>query len=212
MVGLDRLQLRLDLRHHGREVGCRVPRVGDDAQRVVRGRARALALSHRRVGRYDVEMVVNGILGSLVAITAPCAVCTPLESIVIGAVGGYAAIAGNDAVAACGLDDPVGAVGVHGCSAVVGLLAVGVFADASLIVTGLEHDDGLLRGGGARLLGAQCAAVLVVVAWSVVTSWLSFLALRAHSGDLRVSADEEPPRHGHSRARPRPRRVVAAHS
>ena len=151
----------------------------------------SLAISLRRFGLYDVEMVVNGILGSLVAITAPCAVCTPIESLAIGAAGGIAAIGANDALAARGLDDPVGAIGVHGASAVVGLLSVGLFADSALVNGAPRVADGLLRGGGFRLLGVQCAAALVVAAWALATSWLAFGALRLLCGDLRVSRDEE---------------------
>ena len=136
-------------------------------------------------------MVVNGVLGSLVAITAPCAVCTPIEALAVGAAGGIAAIRANDALAAHGLDDPVGAIGVHGASAVVGLLSVGLFADSALVNGAPRVADGLLRGGGFRLLGVQCAAALVVAVWALATSWLAFGALRLICGDLRVSRDEE---------------------
>ncbi|CAE7633818.1 AMT1-5, partial [Symbiodinium sp. CCMP2456] len=99
------------------------------------------------------DEIANGILGSLVAITATCACVHPPEAPLIGAVGAILALLVNDWIARLKLDDPVGAVGVHGAAAAWGVLAVGLFADGAL--PGIEVASGLFRGGGVHLLGVQ---------------------------------------------------------
>ncbi|CAE7942062.1 amt-3 [Symbiodinium sp. KB8] len=77
--------------------------------------------------------IANGLLGALVAITATCACVHPYEAVIVGFVGSISALACNDLFEyRLHIDDPVGAVGVHGASGIWGLIAVGLFADASL--------------------------------------------------------------------------------
>eukprot|EP00438_Fugacium_kawagutii_P024331 Skav216815 [mRNA] locus=scaffold135:139057:144474:- [translate_table: standard] len=133
--------------------------------------------------------IANGMLGSgfasgaLVAITATCASVHAHDALIIGFVGSVAALAANQLILGkvegrsilslqlrilrWELDDPVGAVGVHGASAIWGLVAVGLFADAKL--PGIEVEDGLFRGGSARLLGVQLLLALSIMGWSLVT-------------------------------------------
>jgi len=113
------------------------------------------------------DEIANGILGSLVAITATCACVHPPEAPLIGALGAILALLANDWIVRLKLDDPVGAVGVHGAAAAWGVLAVGLFADGTL--PGIEVASGLFRGGGVHLLGVQLLLVLSVVGWSLVT-------------------------------------------
>lgn len=110
--------------------------------------------------------IVNGILGSLVAITPTCACVHTYVALVIGIVGSLVACLINDVVMLkkLKLDDPVGAVGVHAGSAVWGLLAVGLFADSGL--PGITVRDGLFYGGGFTQIGVQVLAIVVVAAWS----------------------------------------------
>ena len=148
-----------------------------------------LAYSHWLFGGvFDVEIVVNGVLGALVAITAPCAVCSPGEAIVIGGVGCVVANKGNDLLVYLGIDDPVGATGVHGCAAVWGLVATGLFSRAS---PDMDVKNGLFHGGGFALLGEQLLGALAIAAWGCASSWLGFKCIGRALGGLRVTAEEE---------------------
>ena len=122
--------------------------------------------------------IVNGILGSLVAITPTCACVHTYVALVIGIVGSLIACLTNDVVMLkkLKLDDPVGAVGVHAAGAVWGLLAVGLFADSAL--PGITVRDGLFYGGGFTQLGVQVLAVVVVAAWSGVLMFPFFWIMR----------------------------------
>ncbi|CAK9044516.1 unnamed protein product [Durusdinium trenchii] len=127
--------------------------------------------------------IANGILGALVSITATCV--HPFEALVIGFVGSIIALLTNDLVEfRLRIDDPVGAIGVHGSAAMWGILAVGLFADTAL--PGIQVDNGLLRGGGLRLMGAQLVLMLAILGWSLVVVTPFFLLVGiAFSGDWR---------------------------
>ncbi|CAK9081153.1 Putative ammonium transporter 3 [Durusdinium trenchii] len=129
------------------------------------------------------EEIANGILGALVSITATCV--HPFEALVIGFVGSIIALLTNDLVEfRLRIDDPVGAIGVHGSAAMWGILAVGLFADTAL--PGIQVDNGLLRGGGLRLMGAQLVLMLAILGWSLVVVTPFFLLVGiAFSGDWR---------------------------
>lgn len=152
------------------------------------GMCAALYSAWSTKGRYHVDIIVNGVLGGLVGITAGCAVVSPSEAIAIGAIGGGVAVGGAKVTAWLLLDDPCGAFAVHGFGGMWGLLAVGLFADGSL--PGVEIDDGVFRGGDGRLLGFQCLAIVVICAWGFGGSWLVFKALGLF-GPIRASALEE---------------------
>jgi len=72
----------------------------------------------------------------------------------------------NDWIALCKIDDPVGAIGVHGAAAVWGILAVGLFADGQL--AGIQVASGLFRGGGFRLLEVQLLLIASIFGWSLL--------------------------------------------
>lgn len=134
-----------------------------------------------RYGKPDVSMTLNGSLVGLVAITAGCAVVSPVGAAVIGLIAGFALVFGIEFVEkVLKIDDPVGAVGVHGVGGALGTLLVGVFA----------VDGGLLYGGGLGLLGTQAIGVLAVAAWVAVTMVVTFMAIK-HTIGLRVSEAEE---------------------
>eukprot|EP00439_Symbiodinium_sp_Y106_P022636 s1102_g2.t2 len=113
------------------------------------------------------DHVVNGILGSLVAITATCACVHPPAALIIGLVGAIVALLVNDWIPGENvIDDPVGAIGVHGAAAVWGILAVGLFADGQL--AGIQVASGLFRGGGFRLLEVQLLLIASIFGWSLL--------------------------------------------
>jgi Amt family ammonium transporter len=125
----------------------------------------------------------NGALAGLVAITASCAWVTPFESIIIGGIGGAVMYAGVVLLERLKIDDPVGAVGVHGFGGVWGTLAVGLFANSGELV-------GLFHGGGLGLLGAQLVGVIVVMAFVMVSAGVLFAVLKATLG-LRIAPEGE---------------------
>mmetsp|Transcript_56305 Transcript_56305/g.174697 ORF Transcript_56305/g.174697 Transcript_56305/m.174697 type:complete len:544 (+) Transcript_56305:17-1648(+) len=132
--------------------------------------------SWRTKGAVEVNAVVNGILSGLVAITAGCAAMTPLEALLVGGLGAAMAEATSKALVRWQiLDDPVGAVGVHGTAGIWGLLAVGLFSQSSLIA-GPER-DGLFHGGGLELLGVQALGIATTISWAFVSSNVIFRVL-----------------------------------
>jgi Amt family ammonium transporter len=146
----------------------------------------AIALVWVLFGKPDLSMGMNGALAGLVAITAPCAYVEPWAAIVIGALGGIIVVFGVVLLDRLRIDDPVGAVPVHGFNGVWGTIAVGMFGKSSL---GLPH-DGLLYGGGFSQLGIQALGVVTSALFIVTTMGVVFKLLDLTIG-LRVSREEE---------------------
>lgn len=129
----------------------------------------------------DVSMCLNGALAGLVAITAGCDVVDPFGAFFIGLAAGGLVVASVeffDKVAK--IDDPVGAISVHGACGMFGTLAVGLFAT----------DGGLFYGGGFKLLGTQFIGVLSVAVWVAVTMTIIFQVIK-HTIGLRVEQEIE---------------------
>lgn len=139
-----------------------------------------MALNWLRHGKPTAGMLLNGALAGLVAITAGCAAVTPVIAILIGALGGVVMYLGTAVLRRARIDDPVGAVPVHGGAGIFGVLAVGLFAT----------EGGLLMGGGTGLLATQVLGIAAIVAWTAATAGLLFVAMKFTVG-LRVSAAEE---------------------
>ncbi|MDY4608984.1 MAG: ammonium transporter [Sphaerochaetaceae bacterium] len=134
-----------------------------------------------RYKKPDVSMTLNGVLAGLVAITAGCDVVSPVGAAVIGIVAGVVivfAVEFFDKVVK--IDDPVGAISVHGVCGALGTLLTGLFA----------VDGGLFYGGGFHMLGIQTLGVGSVVLWVVVTMTIVFRVIKKTVG-LRVTAAEE---------------------
>jgi ammonium transporter, Amt family len=144
----------------------------------------SMALSWMLFGKPDVSMTLNGTLAGLVGITASAAAVSPLSACVIGLVSGLLAVLSVEFIdKVLTVDDPVGAVSVHGVCGVWGTLAVGLFADTNEI-------SGLFYGGGSSQLKVQFIGAAAVSAWSLGVSLLLFLLVKAAAG-LRVTEDEE---------------------
>ncbi len=141
-----------------------------------------------KYGKPDVSMSLNASLAGLVAITAPCDVTDAAGSAIIGVVSGVLVVFGVwflDNV--LHVDDPVGAVAVHGFNGLWGTIAVGLFATP----TAPECEmTGLFYGGGFKLLGIQLLGIAAILAWTAVTMTITFLIIKATIG-LRVTEEEE---------------------
>lgn len=132
-------------------------------------------------GKPDVGMCLNAPLAGLVGITAGCANLDAVGSAVVGVVTGILVVLVVELLdLKLHIDDPVGAVAVHGCCGAVGTILTGVLAT----------DGGLFYGGGFYLFGIQCLGVVCIVAYTVVVMTLVFQIIKATNG-LRASAEEE---------------------
>jgi Amt family ammonium transporter len=158
------------------------------------GSLAAMFLVWKLWGKPDPSMTANGMLAGLVAITAPCAFVTPIGAAIIGIVGGLLVVGAIVFIErVLRVDDPVGAVSVHGLNGLWGLLAVGLFADGSYGDgwNGVEGTvRGLFYGGGWGQLGAQAIATVVVVAWAFGLMYIFFGVQKKVQG-IRVTRDEE---------------------
>ena len=146
----------------------------------------AMFVVWKMFGKPDLSMAMNGALAGLVAITAPCAYVEPWAAIVIGAVGGVIVVLGVVILDKLRIDDPVGAVPVHGLNGIWGTLAIGLFGQKAL---GLAN-NGLFYGGGFRQLGIQALGVISVAIFVLVAMGIIFKIIDKTIG-LRVSRDEE---------------------
>ncbi len=140
-------------------------------------------------GKPDLAMIGNGVLAGLVAITAPCGAVTPVWSLVIGGVGGVLVVFSVLFFDKIKIDDPVGAISVHGVCGAWGLLSVGLFARYDDAFLGRE-DAGLIYGGGVEQLAVQALMLVIILAWVSITTGVLFGVLKATIG-LRVSEEEE---------------------
>ena len=138
-----------------------------------------------RYGKPDVSMTYNAALAGLVGITAGCDAVSPLGAAIMGAIFGIVivlAVEFFDKVVK--IDDPVGAVSVHGVCGALGTLLTGFFA------TGVSTEKGVFYGGGFHFLGVQTLGVLSVAAYVAVIITVVFFIIKKTIG-LRVSAEEE---------------------
>ncbi len=134
-------------------------------------------------------MTGNGVLAGLVGITAGTAAMSPLGAVLTGAVAGVIVVFAVLFFDRIHIDDPVGAVSVHGVCGLWGTLAVGLFGkydDAFL----QRPDAGLFYGGGIEQLVVQAIGAALVAVWVIATSGALFYVLK-RAGMLRVSAEEE---------------------
>ena len=146
----------------------------------------AMVVAWKLFGKPDPSMTMNGALAGLVAITAPCAFVSPSAAIVIGCVGGVIVVVGVGLLDRIGVDDPVGAVPVHGMNGIWGTIAVGLWGQEAL---GLAR-DGLFHGGGLAQLGVQLLGTASVSLFAMGSMFVVFLLIKKTAG-LRVSKEEE---------------------
>jgi Amt family ammonium transporter len=138
--------------------------------------------------RPDISMMLNGVLAALVAITAASGFVAPWAAVVIGLVSGGIAVVGVIWVENLGIDDPIGAVAVHGMSGVWGTLATGLFAVPLLANNLGVGTGGLVYTGSFHQIGVQALGIVAVGAW---TFGASFAILKAFDLVWGIRVDEE---------------------
>jgi ammonium transporter, Amt family len=144
------------------------------------GALTAALMTRLKNGKYDVAMIGNGILAGLVGITAGADVVSNFAALLVGLIAGLVVTVSVSFFDSIRIDDPVGAISVHGTCGILGTLWVGL----------MHVDDGLFTGGGAALLGIQAISIVGVVVWVAVTSAILFSVLKA-MGQLRAPREWE---------------------
>ena len=145
---------------------------------------------------WDVSFTVNGFLAGLVAITCPCYWVSPLGAILIGFIAGIVVVVAVDVLEWLHIDDPIGAVPVHGICGIWGTLSLGLFACGQFNASGPLGPDnaspltGLFYGGGLQVLQAQAIGSLIVTTATFLVSLALMYAVNA-MGVLRVSKEGE---------------------
>jgi Amt family ammonium transporter len=156
----------------------------------------AMAYAYTMSKKWDVSFTVNGFLAGLVAITCPCYWVSPTGAIILGGVAGVLVVLGAELLEWLRIDDPIGAVPVHGLNGIWGTLSLGLFACGKYGLTGPVSADnsapltGLFYGGGSTVLIAQAVGSLIVTSATFVVALIVMYAVNA-MGYLRVSEDGE---------------------
>ncbi len=158
------------------------------------GAVTAMAWTNWKWGKPDISMTCNGMLAGLVAITAPCAFVAPWAAVMIGVVAGFIVCYGVEFLdKRAKIDDPCGAISVHGFAGMWGLLAVGLFADGTYGGgwNGIAGNvTGLFYGDGGSQLGAQIIDAGVGFAWAFGITWIIFSVAKRYV-KVRVSPEVE---------------------
>ena len=145
------------------------------------GAMAAMTVTWMRHKKPGLSLSLNGALAGLVAITAGCDIVTPSSAVFIGILAGIALVFSVELFDKYfKIDDPVGAISVHGVNGALGTILVGFFAT----------DGGLFYGGGSALLMTQIIGVVAVAAWALIMGFIIFLSLK-HTIGMRVSARVE---------------------
>jgi ammonium transporter, Amt family len=116
-------------------------------------------------GRVDILDLINGILASLVSVTAGCFLYQAWEAILVGFIGSILVCFLTPIFAKMGVDDPVGASAVHGLGGIWGVISVGLFADDPKPLGTTGGRKGLFKGGGWYLIGVQSLCALCLLCW-----------------------------------------------
>ncbi|GFU07041.1 putative ammonium transporter 3 [Nephila pilipes] len=132
----------------------------------------ALIITYLKNHVFGVSDTVNGILGALVGVTAGSAFLRPWESIIVGAICAIVVNESAPFLDKLNVDDPVGAVAVHGVGGILGMTAVGLFVEADPLLNMTGGLNGLFKGGGFYFLSVQLLSCLCTATWSMSTTFI----------------------------------------
>src|SRR5881394_2131071 len=156
----------------------------------------AMSYNYMFSRKWDASFTTNGFLAGLVAITCPCYWVSPTGAIALGGVAGVLVVLGVELLEWLRIDDPIGAVPVHGICGIWGTLSLGLFACGKYGATGpLAPDNsapltGLFYGGGTQVLKAQALGSLIITVCTFSVA-LAVMYLVNATGTLRVSKEGE---------------------
>ncbi len=146
--------------------------------------------------KWDASFTTNGFLAGLVAITCPCYWVSPTGAIILGAVAGVLVYLGVELLEYLRIDDPIGAVPVHGFCGIWGTLSLGLFACGKYGATGPTGADnsaplaGLFYGGGMTVLIAQIIGSAIITTATFVSAMILMKVVNA-TGTLRIDREGE---------------------
>lgn len=156
----------------------------------------SILYGYLRTKKWDAGFTTNGFLAGLVAITCPCYWVSPTGAVLLGGVAGVLVILGIDVLEWLRIDDPIGAVPVHGLCGIWGTISLGLFACGKYGSTGPVSPDnsvalkGLFYGGGTQVLVAQMIGSACITAATFAVAMAVMLAVNA-TGTLRLPAEAE---------------------
>ncbi|KAI1699449.1 ammonium transporter family domain-containing protein [Ditylenchus destructor] len=139
----------------------------------------------------QIDLLIDGLLASLVSTTAACQCIRPKEGIIVGAVGSALALCSHIFIERLEIDDPVGVIPVHVVAAIWGMLCVGIFAKDDSQVNITNGKNGLLYDGGFELLLVQLLTVVVVFFWALIVTIPALVIMDRLPWKLRMTKYEE---------------------
>ncbi|VDO78699.1 unnamed protein product [Heligmosomoides polygyrus] len=156
------------------------------------GGATSIVISFAKTKKLQVNFLINGILSSIVSITAMCAVSRPWHALIIGGVSAAFSIAVLPLLERLKVDDPVGIVPIHLTSSIWGMTAVGIFCEKDRHLSGATNGHaGLLYSGDFTLLGVQLLCTLTILVYSATFGLLALVLISKSPLGLRVTDYEE---------------------
>jgi Amt family ammonium transporter len=156
----------------------------------------AMLAAYSLCKKWDVSFTVNGFLAGLVAITCPCYWVSPTGALLLGGIAGVIVVFGVELLEYLRIDDPIGAVPVHGICGIWGTISLGLFASGQYGATGPFAADnsaplrGLFYGGGTQVLVAQLIGSATITVSTFVAAFVVMKVVNA-MGHLRVSEEGE---------------------
>ncbi|KAK5983984.1 hypothetical protein GCK32_017203, partial [Trichostrongylus colubriformis] len=156
------------------------------------GGATSIVISFAKTKKLQVNFLINGILSSIVSITAMCAVSRPWHALIVGGVSAAFSISVLPLLERLKVDDPVGIVPIHLTSSIWGMTAVGIFCEKDRHLSGATNGlSGLLYSGDFTLLGVQLLCTLTVLVYSATFGLLVLVLISKSPLGLRVTDYEE---------------------
>ncbi|GFY36978.1 putative ammonium transporter 3 [Trichonephila inaurata madagascariensis] len=146
--------------------------------------------------KFLIPNLINGILSALVAVTAGCVLYNPWEAFLIGSISSLLTNFSMPALDILQIDDPVGAIPVHFVGSIWGMIAVGLFLEEDSLLSLSKGEAGIFQKADFHLLGVQSLSLIVVGAWSVLTTYTLLqiinllIPLRIKKEDEEAGADE----------------------
>ncbi|CAJ0610578.1 unnamed protein product [Cylicocyclus nassatus] len=156
------------------------------------GGVTSLIISKFVTKRIEIDMLIDGMLASLVSSSACCSCFTPWQAYTVGSFGAAFALLSYPLLEWVEVDDPVGIIPVHVIGSIWGMISAGIFArDDPLNWKLTRRQDGLLSGGGFKLIGKQLLGVVIVSLWSAVIGFMTLFCLQHSRIGLRLTRLEE---------------------